>query len=498
MGNISRKIKRSKKKVPFKIKHINELLKTANVHEQQQQWFLAKNLYYKIISLDPDNHYSLWRLGRIFMNPLIRDYENAENMLEKAVALCPGKIEYKLNLTTVLLLSFKIDQALDISKKILQSDPRNRLALYNMGFALMRKKDLKGSLPYFRRVIQLYPDFDPAYVEIFQILYQLDDKESLRNLLADCENIFLKPEGVKQKTDIKFVLGKYYDLLNEYNTAFRFLSEANAERLSLGTYDIKKDEYIINNIISTCDTQYMVRNEGHGFHDSTPIFILGMPRSGTSLIEQILSSHPEVAAGGELKYFDNLSSRFDYSSPLHFNQLGRDYVEALKKHSAGLPRVTDKMPHNFIYAGLIKLALPDAKIIHCVRDPLDTCFSCFRQGFAEELMLFTCDLDTLGQYYNLYDSLMKHWRAIMPGYMHEVRYENVVSDLTGEIKHLLEYCGLEWSDSCLHYYNSKKHLATASRDQVRQPVYLTSIGRWKLYREKLGKLLDRVHPAQET
>ncbi len=494
MGNISRKLKRSKVKVPFKTKQINELLKKAEQLEKQQKWRLAEREYYKILSLDAAHHYTLWRRGCILMNPHVREYDNAEKMLEKAVSLCPEKIEYRLDLSTAFLLTFKMDRAIDISRNILQLDPKNRLALYNAGFALMRLKDFEGALKYFQQAIRLYPDFDSAYVELFQVLHRLGDKESLRHLLDECENFFFKKEGMERKTDLKFIVGKYYDLLDEHDIAFRYLSEANSERSASGTYDVQRDENIISNIISTCDEQYMAENEGNGFHDSTPIFIIGMPRSGTSLVEQILSSHPEIAPGGELQYFDTLSGRFDYSTPLHFNQLGREYVAALKKHSNGLPRVTDKMPQNFIYAGLIKLALPDAKIIHCVRDPLDTCFSCFMQGFTEQLMLFSCDLDTLGRYYNLYGRLMKHWNAVMPGFMYEVVYENLVINLDEEIHRMLEYCGLEWNDSCLHYYNSEKHMATASRDQVSQPVYTSSIGRWKLYQDKLGKLIKRIHP----
>jgi hypothetical protein len=231
-----------------------------------------------------------------------------------------------------------------------------------------------------------------------------------------------------------------------------------------------------------------------------------MPRSGTTLIEQILASHPKVFGAGELREMANLAGRIGGAEGAAFpeavpglsreelRRIGAQYVQAVTRLAPGAERITDKMPGNFSLAGLINLALPNARIIHACRDARDTAFSCFSLLFSGTLE-FTYDLAELGRYYRAYLKLMAHWREVLPeGIMLEVQYEDVVGDLESQARRIIAHCGLEWDDACLSFYTTERSVRTASATQVRQPIYQSSIGRWRLHEEALGPLLRELPP----
>jgi hypothetical protein len=243
-----------------------------------------------------------------------------------------------------------------------------------------------------------------------------------------------------------------------------------------------------------------------GIDDPTPVFIIGMPRSGTSLIEQILASHPAVFGAGELEEISKLAessvaapgarARFPDAVPAmsaqQIRQVGADYIARIRARAPNAKRIIDKMPGNFAFAGLIHLALPNARLIHTRRDAVDTCFSCFSRYFAHG-QWFSYDLGELGRYYRGYEALMEHWRNVLPkGVMLEVDYEQVVADLEHEARRIVEHCGLEWDDACLAFYETQRPVRTASASQVRQPIYGTSVGRWRPYEPFLGPLLEAL------
>jgi hypothetical protein len=225
-----------------------------------------------------------------------------------------------------------------------------------------------------------------------------------------------------------------------------------------------------------------------------------MPRSGTTLIEQILSRHTRVAAAGELDFMRRFASAFDWSTPrssLHV--LANNYLHSISgylKAGSGVVHVTDKMPQNYMFAGLIHAALPGASIIHCRRDPMDTCFSCYKQDFTGHHE-YSYDLQTLGRYYLLYDEVMHHWNVLMPGSVLEVNYEDVVGDTQAQVRKILEFCNLEWEDQCLDFHRSDRRVRTSSWDQVNRPVYDTSINRWRKYEQHLQPLYDILRPLYD-
>ena len=255
---------------------------------------------------------------------------------------------------------------------------------------------------------------------------------------------------------------------------------------------------------------FIKEKSGHGCLSDTPIFVLGMPRSGTTLTEQVIASHPSVYGAGELRDLSivadsfmpertdlSISKKLIDAAPGDLTKMGESYVRGLKERSPHSAKITDKMPGNFHHIGLIKLILPNAKIIHVSRDPLDTCVSCFTRLFAHG-QTNTYDLTELGHSYKCYKNLMDHWRTILPpGSFYDLRYENLVDNTEEEARKLIDYCGLEWDPACLEFYKNKRSIRTASVTQVRQPIYKTSKQRWKNYEQFLGPLIEALGDAIE-
>jgi tetratricopeptide (TPR) repeat protein len=301
-----------------------------------------------------------------------------------------------------------------------------------------------------------------------------------------------------------FALGKIYEDLGEFEKAFACVREGNRIKRATYAYDIKRDNQFFANLKAVFSKQFCDRYESCGHKNNTPIFILGMPRSGTSLVEQILSSHPLVYGADELKELSQivLASCRNFSGgefpgcivnyrPQDFERLGARYIESIQQYSSK-NHITDKMPHNFMYIGMIRLMLPNAKIIHCKRDPLDNCWSLFKTLFAPPHE-YAYDLSELGEYYKHYQDLMEHWHLTFPGYIHDIQYENLVTDQKLQTVRLLEYCGLEWHDDCLLFYQAQRRVSTASAVQIRQPIYRSSVHLWKQYKKQLSQLSRILH-----
>jgi hypothetical protein len=311
-----------------------------------------------------------------------------------------------------------------------------------------------------------------------------------------------------QKMNLSFGLGKAFEDLGQYEKSFHFILEANRLKRETFDYDISEDRVFIDNLKKTFDEQFIHQHSHSGYSSDAPIFIVGMPRSGTTLVEQILSAHPQVFGAGELRYMkimivDSCSNIegleypqcFAGFSENDFKEFGKAYVNELRQFSKEVKYITDKMPHNFLNIGLIKLILPNAKIIHCQRNPVDTCWSIFKNFFAG-IHNYAYNLRELGEYYKLYEGLMAHWRTILPGFLFEIQYEELVADQENQTRRLLEYCGLDWQDDCLSFHKSSRPVRTASSTQVRQPIYNNSVLLWKRYAKELQPLLEALDYAE--
>jgi hypothetical protein len=284
------------------------------------------------------------------------------------------------------------------------------------------------------------------------------------------------------------------------------MQQANAVKRKRIAYDEAAALRLFDRLRSVFDRRLFEANRGRGCQSPLPVFVIGMPRSGTTLIEQILASHPAIHGAGELSDFDQLAQHMCDADGKPFRlpedtrvlqpddllKLGESYVAGLQCLTPGAERVTDKMPANFLYAGLIHLALPRARIVHVLREPRDTCLSCYSKLFTEE-QNFTYDLGELGRYYRKYAELMAHWRDVLPeARMLEIRYEDVIADLEGSARRLVDHCGLDWDPRCISFHEAGRPVRTASAAQVRRPIYRTSLGRWRAYESHLAPLVAEL------
>ena len=298
-----------------------------------------------------------------------------------------------------------------------------------------------------------------------------------------------------------FALGNAQLKAGNAEHAFEHLERGNRMQRAALDYDVAADERLMESIAARFDSRTLERLSGSVDSDAAPIFIVGMPRSGTTLIEQIVASHPGVHAAGEVTYlmeavFGKAPPAYpDFAEelqPADLRALGSAYLARFEAAASPGARIVDKLPANFLYAGLIRLLFPRARIVHSRRDALDTCFSCYTTLFTGR-QDFAYDLTDIGRYYRAYERLMAHWRAVLtPEVLLELRYEDVVGDLDGSVRRLLAFCGLPWDAACLRFHETERPIRTASTSQVRTPLYPTSVGRAAPYRDRLEPVLEAL------
>jgi tetratricopeptide (TPR) repeat protein len=305
--------------------------------------------------------------------------------------------------------------------------------------------------------------------------------------------------SLSDRVTLHFGLGKAFLDLGDSAQAFAHYDEANRLKRSTFDYDADANERWIAAIAGGFSAGMLEAKAGHGARSELPVFVVGMPRSGTTLVEQVIASHPMAHGAGELRRLHALIDQlgaypegFADLQPPQLQALGQAYLDHVTPLAGGSARVVDKMPSNFLHCGAIRLTLPDARIVHCRRDPVDTCLSCYTKLFAGE-QAFTYDQTELGRHHRAYQRLTAHWRALLPAsHFLEVEYEAMVADLEGQARRILGFIGLPWDEACLRFHETSRPVRTASVNQVRQPIYATSVGRWRRHAAQLGPLLDAL------
>lgn len=370
----------------------------------------------------------------------------------------------------------------------------------SLGSTLGDLGDLQGAEASYREALRLKPDHVGAYYNLISLIRVKPDDPLWPLLMALAENLGIR--SIDEQILLHFALGKVREDNGDYDRAFGHFLEGNRMKRAASNYDEARQAAFYHNYIRYFDADFMASHSGSGTDDESPIFIIGLSRSGTTLVEQILASHPQVHGGGEMHLLrrcaylelnslaseDELPQRLAQLDNAAIVRIGNHYSAALEELAPTAARVTDKLPGNMALVGLIHLAFPRARIVHCVREPSDTCVSCFSKHFTTGHD-FSYDLGELGRFYRLYEELMRHWRAVLPpGRMLEVRYEEVVAGVEAQARRLVKFCGLPWDDACLRFYEAARPVRTASLAQVRQPIYASSVGRWKRYEKYLGPL----------
>jgi tetratricopeptide (TPR) repeat protein len=429
-------------------------------------------------------------------------YAEAVAAYRRALRIKPTSIPANVNLATALVLQGKLDAALESYQEALRLDPGCRKAV--LGIAHVHER--QGKVQEAMALIQPYLDAGDRGAEVAMVFAAL-----CRPLKRCDEAIALLERALAaggtalddgERTALHFRLGRLYDANNDFDAAFKHCALGNDIKARRWPFDRLAHGAYIDGLIEGFSRSFMARAPRAAHGSQRPVFIVGMPRSGTSLVEQILASHPSVFGAGELDEISRIAADLPSVSavqdpyprainsltPSACEQLARRYLEYLDAVAPGdALRVTDKMPTNFLHLGLIALLFPEAHVIHCIRDPLDTCLSCYFQNFGPGLS-FSYDLTQLGNYYRDYQRLMEHWRAVLALTLLEVRYEELVANQEQISRQVVAFCGLKWDDRCLRFYETPRQATTASYDQVRQPLYNRSVGRWRRYAAHLGPL----------
>lgn len=457
------------------------------------------------LRLKAQNPEALAYIGSIYIEQ--KKFDQAFEALRRSLAINPNKAETYNMLGRAFFESNQGEKALECYRKAISlkadfADPYN-----NMGTCLKEFGRFDEALAAFNQSLAIQPDLVGAYVNLVDTKkFRSNDDTHLVAMERFAATINTLPED--RQMHLHFGLAKAYDDLKRYDEAFKHMLEGNAIKRRTLSYDEGAVLDYFERVKAVVTADVVREKAGGGYHTNQPIFVLGMPRSGTTLVEQIIASHPAVKGGGELKdindTINSVRGRDGNQAPypefvpvLSMSELaafGETYARRLEKRAPGAPRITDKMPSNFYYLGLIHLALPDAKVIHANRNPVDTCVSCFSKLFAGEQSQ-TYDLSELGRYYRAYYGLMEHWRRVLPpGAFLDVQYEDVVDDIEGQARRILDYCGLEWNPRVLDFYRNDRPVKTASASQVRQPIYGSSVARWRNYEKFLGPLLQELGP----
>lgn len=473
----------------------------GNIYKALNDNDLAIKYYENAVRLNPMLFQTLLNLAQMFADR-IGHPEIAEMYFRKALAIEPDNMEALSGITNMLRFQGKLDAALEMIKQVQQLHPEEIGTIAAEADIYERRGDYDKA---HEMCIDLLtpPNTHPMIIDVLlRVCARFDDCD---RALEQGEILLDNPGlSVTHKQNTHFALGKLYDKLGRYDDAFRNYKAGN-ESTNI-PYDIDKHIERTDDLITHFSKQNIDKLPKSSIDTSLPVFILGMPRSGTSLTEQILSSHPDVDGAGELNDINDIIAKLakvlDSQTPYPqcieklstevMDNLASEYLNKLKNiGSGGVRHITDKMPHNFLNIGLISLLFPQARIIHCTRDPRDTCLSVFFQSFGW-LHPYGTKLEWLGSYYRQYIRLMEHWKSASNIEIHTVSYEDMVNDQEATTRSMLDYCNLEWNDACLNFHKSKRHIATASYDQVKQKLYKKSQARWKNYESHIQPLIDNL------
>lgn len=505
MSNKKRKVKKSPQK-PVKPKRVissqqNIRLQQAIHAQSTGNLAFAESEYRALIAEKTGTPQLYCKLALICAQSARRD--EATSLWKKALAIDPRFLEARMNLADGYQQAGKIEQAIRYYERIISDHSDLVVAKYLLANLLKSQGKFTQAADYYQQIMARQPDYTQAHFTYSGIHKYKDKTDPHISLMLE---LYQKPNlKTESRIHLAFALAKAFEDIEDYPQAFKHLATGNGLRYKEFDYDIESDEKLIQSIIRAFNREALSRLQVDPEISNRPIFIVGMPRSGTSLVEKIISSHSDVYAAGELDYIFSLgSSLFLKKSALYqfnpldtytksaFEMLGKSYLEEIDLLDKQASRITDKMPFNMMMIGLIKIALPNAKIIHCVREAKDNCLSIFKQNFTTGNYRFGYDLKTLGQFHNQYRMLMKHWHQVMPGEIYDVSYESLTHNPEPEIRNLLSACDLEWQQSCLNFEKSAGIVKTASSYQARQPMYTSSVNLWEKYQEFLQPLLDEL------
>ncbi len=482
----------------------------------------------------PDNVNALYVLGVAYWQ-YKKQLPDAEALLRRATQLAPGHGSAWMNLGAVLIDQGKHMEAIDCYSEAARLEPENASAwagLANayatasypdksadafarsvalnphvpnvqMGYAHVLKTlgDQPAALTAYRAAIKAKPDFGEVYWSMANLkVFQFEPEE------VQAMETQLERDDLSESANIhfRFALGKAYEDLGDFDRAWHYYDTGNRRQRMQVIFSALDMEQRHEEILEVFTEEFLREHEGNGFEVPDPILIVGLPRSGSTLIEQILSSHSQVEGTSELPTLSKLAASIGRYRPDNvfypkaardlrnrdWRAYGQQYIEETQRHRlTGKPRFTDKLPNNFSHIGLLHLILPNARVINARRHPLDSCLGCYKQLFGKG-QNFTYDLEDLSVYYRQYHTIMKHWHEVLPGKVLDVHYEETVTDLETQVRRILDHCGLPFEQACVRFHETDRAVKTASSEQVRQPIYKSALGTWRRYEKHLGLWIE--------
>lgn len=449
-------------------------------------WSTARQAFQSVVSLE-GKHAAGWaQLARVFMN--LGQYSNADKALEKAVALSPEDPLVMDVIGTVYSLLGDQEEALSWFDRACEGSG-------SASFQLSRAKSLNflGRLDEAEEALSKVIEKHPRAAQAHLLLSRMKKVENHTHLKVMEELVSAEPDASPNLSFFYYAIGKEYEDLQEWDMAFEAYEQGASARRKEVQFDEAAEEAMFEALANTFSKEWL-ENTGEGHSDSSPIFIVGQPRTGTTLVERIITAHTDVESAGELQQFNmaikrltGITGRQGISpeaiskiADSDLEKLGQLYLETTRSVRPETPRYVDKLPVNYLYAPLIAAALPNAKIIHIVRDPLDSCVSSYKQLFAEAYY-HSYDQQEMARHHVRYRTLMENWRSVLGNRMLDVVYEEVVVSLEQNAKKIIDFIGLEWQDACLDFHNQAGAVTTASAAQVREKAHSRSVGRWRRF-----------------
>jgi len=465
----------------------------GNVLLDKNQYVEAISSYRRAISYQPNYAEAHYSLGTALSK--VKKSKEAIESYNHAIDYNPLYTLAYVNLAHELMEIGMSQDALKFSQKALSIEANSIEANNNMGSIYHNMGDIERATQTYKHLLTIEPSHAIAHRSLVALKkYKIDNPHI--NELVRYHAIATEPEDQMQ---LSFALAKVYDDIGQYDKSFTYLQQANEIQDSIAQFDMDN----IKNVFKTIKEYFSVETTAIANHSNIkkPIFILGMPRSGTTLVEQIISSHSQVYGAGELAYFieiiNNIFKKQEknkhlISSNEDISFIQNKYIEFLDNLTFSENIFTDKMPHNFIYIGFILSAFPDAKIIHLQRDPRAVCWSLYKQYFHAEGLGYSSNLKNLAEFYNMHDDLMEFWHSKYPGKIYDISYEKLTKDQENESRNLLKYCDLDWEERCLDFHKKSNIVKTASKLQVRKKMYQGSSDVWRNYEQHLGELIENL------
>ena len=499
----------------------------------------AEQLCRNFLHQNPANVMAIRLLADIGMK--VGVYADAENLLERCLELAPDFSMARLSFARVLEKREKLDLALVQVEQLLEAEPEKFTLLVLRGAILTKMGDFERALPLYEFLLSRFPArprismyYGHALKTVGQQQKAIEAYRQAISLqrsfgdawwsLANLKTFRFKDDDIEaMRVEIGkdtcsredylhlcFALGKALEGRKQYDESFRYYQRGNGIKEKASGYEADDTEQGVQRLKAVCDRKRFSAAEGQGYQSPDPIFIVGLPRSGSTLLEQILASHSQVDGTKELGFILAIVRRLGGKkkksevsrypeiltelSASQLSELGQEYIDRSRIHRGTAPFFIDKMPNNFLHVGLIHLILPNAKIIDARRHPMASCFSCYTQHFARG-QSFTYGLANIGRYYRDYVELMDHWDRVLPGKVLRVQYEDVVADTEAQVRRILDHCGLSFDVNCLQFHQTERPVQTASSEQVRQPIYSGALEHWRNYEKHLDELKKCLGPV---